>query len=154
MKENEAQGRSNPSAGVHVQPDGPTVVFLTVKTFKKQPWLADGIAHRLIRETWLETKAWLVSDYVLMPDHLHLFCILGELDVEIETWIKYWKREFHLKHSNEGWKFQSRGWHHRLRADESYAEKWQYMLENPVRKGLVREPTDYPYRGKVFDLQC
>src|SRR6478672_8443810 len=33
---------------------------------------------------------------------------------------------------------------HVLRSDESYAEKWDYVRENPVRAGLVRSSNDWP----------
>jgi hypothetical protein len=49
-------------------------------------------------------------------------------------------------------KFQSRGWHHRLRDGENYSEKWIYVQENPIRKGLVKRIEDWPFKGKVFDL--
>jgi len=29
---------------------------------------------------------------------------------------------------------------HLLRSDESYGEKWNYVLQNPVRAGLVSVP--------------
>ena len=50
------------------------------------------------------------------------------------------------------WKFQSRGWHHRLRDGESYSEKWRYVRENPLRKKLCQRIGDWPFQGKVFDL--
>jgi len=113
---------------------------------------ANPIAHRLLHQIWSEATAWLVGDYLLMPDHLHLFWAARELDFTIEKWIRYWKREFNLKHKRSDWKFQSRGWHHRLRDEESYSEKWLYVQENPVRKGLVRKMEEWPFKGKVYDL--
>jgi putative transposase len=38
---------------------------------------------------------------------------------------------------------------HVLRNDESYAEKWQYVVLNPVRKGFVSRHEDWPYAGEV-----
>ena len=102
--------------------------------------------------TWSEATAWLVGDYLLMPDHLHLFCAPRDLHFTIEEWIGYWKRQFSRKHGNEDWKFQSRGWHHRLRDGENYSEKWTYVQENPVRKGLIKRIEDWPFKGRVFDL--
>jgi putative transposase len=34
---------------------------------------------------------------------------------------------------------------HRLRSDESWREKANYILANPVRKGLVTEVSRWPY---------
>ena len=148
----EDAGRKNPAAGVHVHLGGPNWVLLTVTTKDREPWLANAKAHQLIHQTWLESTACLVSDYLLMPDHLHCFCSPYDLKFTIEGWIIYWKREFRRKHGNTDWKFQSRGWHHRLRDGESYAQKWLYVQENPIRKGLVTQIDGWPYKGRVHDI--
>lgn len=144
--------RRNPSPGVRIQLDGSNIVLLTVTCAKRKPWLANETAHRLLRETWTEATTWLVGDYLLMPDHLHCFCAPHDLRFTIETWIAYWKREFALKHQRAEWKFQSRGWHHRLRNGEHHTEKWLYVQENPLRKGLVQRIEDWRFKGRVFDL--
>jgi len=38
---------------------------------------------------------------------------------------------------------------HVLRSCESYAEKWNYVRDNPVRDGLVSSADDWPYAGEV-----
>jgi len=155
--------RENPASGVRVQLGQSNIVLLTINTEKREPWLANETAHQLLRQTWSGAKAWLVGDYLLMPDHLHLFCAPRDLHFTIETWIAYWKREFALKHkrlagtlappdAQPEWKFQSRGWHHRLRDGENYSEKWIYVQENPFRKGLVQKIEDWPFKGRIFDL--
>ncbi len=175
--------RQNPSPGVHVNLGQSNIVLLTVTTENREPRLANETTHRLLHETWAEATAWLVGDYLLMPDHLHCFCAPRDLKFTIEAWISYWKREFALKRkrlagtlaspdekggasalaSQAGgarlptslspeWQFQSRGWHHRLRDGESYSEKWLYVQENPVRKGLCKRIEDWPFKGRVFDL--
>ena len=144
--------RQNPASGVHVQLGQSNIVLLTVATENRKHWLDNETAHQFLCQTWSEATSWLVGDYLLMPDHLHLFCAPRDLSVSIETWIKYWKREFSLKHGRKDWKFQSRGWHHRLRDGESFSEKWIYVQENPLRKGLVQQIQDWPFKGRVFDL--
>jgi len=68
-------GRRSPAKGVHVSLAGPNWVFLTVCTQKRERWLATLSVQRALHEIWQHTAtAWLVSDYLLMPDHLHLFC--------------------------------------------------------------------------------
>jgi putative transposase len=128
---NELPQRSNPASGVHLDLGRSNIVLLTITTDKRKPWLANETAHRLLRETWKESTAWLVGDYLLMPDHLHCFCAPRDWQFTIEAWIKYWKREFSLKKrrlagtsaSPFEWKFQSGGWHHRLRNSESHSQK-------------------------------
>jgi putative transposase len=152
VEDNPLPIRQNPSPGVHIQFGQSNIVLLTITTEKRKPWLANPTAHRFLHQIWSEATAWLVGDYLLMPDHLHLFCAARELDFSIEKWIRYWKREFNLKHQRPEWRLQSRGWHHRLRDGENYSEKWLYVQENPVRKGLVPRMEDWPFKGKVFDL--
>ena len=144
--------RHNPAPGVHLYSGEANIVFLTVTTKDRSPWLATEMIRQWLHQTWSEARAWLVGDYLLMPDHMHLFCAPHDVQFEIETWISYWKREFRLKHGRAEWKFQSRGWHHRLRAGESYATKWRYVQENPVRHKLVQRMEDWPFKGRVFDL--
>ena len=41
---------------------------------------------------------------------------------------------------------------HVLRSRESYAEKWSYVRENPVRANLVAYAEEWPWQGFVdFD---
>jgi putative transposase len=142
-------GRKNPAAGVTIRFGEPNIVLLTVTTEDRTPWLADPVVHGLLCATWQEAKAWLVGDYLLMPDHLHAFCAPRDFSFPIEQWITFWKRDFRRRHGRENWRFQSRGWHHRLRHGEEHSTKWLYVQENPVRKGLVKTIHDWPYKGTV-----
>jgi len=108
--------------------------------------------HEALVLSWKRANAWLVGFYLVMPNHIHLFCSPQDEECEIEHWIAFWKREFRRLIGNKAPPFQSRGFHHRLRNDESYAEKWEYVRENPVRAGLVRDSDDWPYQGSLSDL--
>jgi len=144
--------RQNPSPGAHIHWGQSNIFFLTVTAHKRKQWLANAIAHKLLHETWSNATAWLMGDYLIMPDHIHAFCAPRDLNFTIEAWIAYWKREFALQHKNKDWKFQSRGWHHRIRNGENHSDKWRYMQENPVRKGLVKNSEGWRFKGRVFDL--
>jgi hypothetical protein len=41
---------------------------------------------------------------------------------------------------------------HLLRSDESYAEKWDYVFQNPVRAGLINHPEGWPYAGEIVRI--
>ena len=145
--------RNFPATGVHVLPAKETVVFLTVNTEKRASWLSNDFAHSALRQVWTEATAWLVGEYILMPDHLHLFCAPRDLTISIEAWMTYWKSQFRKQHHKPDWRWQSRGWHHRLRGHESYAQKWQYVWQNPVRRGLVPLAEQWPYWGRIYELR-
>jgi hypothetical protein len=38
---------------------------------------------------------------------------------------------------------------HILRSDQSYAEKWNYVRDNPVRVGLVKSADNWRYQGEI-----
>ena len=40
----------------------------------------------------------------------------------------------------------------RLAPRESYKQKWTYVLENPVRAGLVKEACEWRYQGEIYRL--
>ena len=45
--------------------------------------------------------------------------------------------------------WQRYGYEHVLRADEATFSVARYILENPIRAGLARSVTDYPYLGSI-----
>ena len=49
--------------------------------------------------------------------------------------------------------FQRDCWDRQLRTGESYAQKWEYVRNNPVRKGLVANACDWPYTGRMNILE-
>lgn len=146
-------GRSTPAKGVHLSDTGPNWVFLTVCTEHRERWLATSEAQGALHEIWKnKATAWLVSDYLLMPDHLHLFCAPHDLKFTIERWIGFWKASFTKLHLADG-RFQKGGFHHRLRDGEIYAQKWRYVRDNPVRHKLAKDAADWPYFGRVHDIR-
>jgi putative transposase len=144
--------RRTPAKRVHISLSGLNWVFLTVCTKDRERWLAQARVQRSLHEIWLHTAdAWLVCDFLLMPDHLHLFCAPGDPDIAIERWITFWKSQLTKALPGLG-QFQRAAFHHRLRTEESYAQKWQYVRENPVRAGLVGRPEDWPFQGRVHEI--
>lgn len=67
--------------------------------------------------------------------------------------MSYWKRLFTQRTPNPDWKWQARHWDTRLRRDENYAEKWDYVVQNPVRAGLVACAEDWPFQGEMNELR-
>ena len=56
-----------------------------------------------------------------------------------------------LGHAKPHW--QEGFFDHLLRRNESYAEKWEYVRQNPVRKDLCGRVEDWPYQGEMFPLE-
>ena len=133
----------------------PVIIFLTVCTKNKKPFLANEPVHKLLWEAWSIADSWLVGRYVLMPDHLHFFCSpTMNIPVSLMRWVSFWK-----SHASRHWPnpdhapvWQTNYWDTQLRKEESYSAKWQYTLENPVRAGLVEQASDWPHQGELHLL--
>jgi REP element-mobilizing transposase RayT len=85
--------------------------------------------------------------YVIMPDHLHLF-VRGGRNFRLATWVGGLKRAMSVEFKSQHL-WQPGFFDHILRSDESYAAKWNYVRDNPVRGGLVQAADDWPYQGEV-----
>ena len=144
--------RKRPAHGVYISDSKPTIVFITVCTKDRQPWLADEEYHGILLELWGDSSAWIVGRYVIMPDHIHLFASPSDQEYSLERWIQYWKSFFSRRKRNPAHKWQSGHWDRRLRSGESYDNKWEYVRNNPVRHGLVEKSEDWPFQGEVYVL--
>ena len=129
-----------------------TIVFVTVCAKNRQSLFGSSKAHDLLVNVWREAGAWLVGRYVIMPDHIHLFCSPGKPDYPaLAKWVQYWKslasRRWPQPCPNPLW--QKSFWDTQLRRGESYAEKWNYVRNNPVRDGLCVTPEEWPWQGEL-----
>jgi REP element-mobilizing transposase RayT len=89
-----------------------------------------------------------VGKYVIMPDHIHLF-VRGSPNFLLSSWIGGLKRALSVALGLRDGLWQPGFFDHVLRSDESYAEKWRYVRDNPVRAGLVVKSEDWPYQGEI-----
>ena len=147
-------GRKTPAGGAHVFIGHTNIFFVTVNAKDRVEWMNQTAVQSALVEIWRdEAKAWRVGYYLLMPDHLHLFCAPFDLHFGIDQWISFWKRQFSRRYPNEAWEWQRRAFHHRMRDRIEYEEKLAYVRENPLRKGLVKTPEDWPFQGRLHDIQ-
>ena len=88
-------GRKHPiHLDVQNRRDTPLIVYLTVCTKRRKPILANPETHELLRGAWRDARSWLVGRYVVMPDHIHLFCAPEESERQpLLQWVKYWKSQ-------------------------------------------------------------
>ena len=152
MSLNPSIGRRTPSRGVKIEPGQPTILFLTVCATRPANWLASQTVHNSLASLWRSADTWLVGDYLLMPDHIHLFCSPRDLRFTVDRWVAYWKSQFSRQYTNSEWIWQRTSFHHRLRTPEEYREKLAYVRANPVRKALVPAPELWPFAGKINTL--
>jgi REP element-mobilizing transposase RayT len=117
--------------------------------------LATPKAHAAIVKAWGQASSWLVGRYVILPDHVHLFCTSTTIDgPPLERWMRYWKSLVTktLK-AGSGTVWQRHHWDRQLRSGESYDSKWDYARSNPVRHGLIAEADAWLYPGELNELR-
>jgi putative transposase len=136
------------------------LVFLTAVTSQRRPLLASQGAFQILTEIWRSSgdlDGWYVGDYLLMPDHVHLFA-RGAIDAKpLASWVGSWKsvssRRLKVTIGANPPIWQADYFDRFLRSRESYRDKWDYVALNPVRKKLCERPEDWPWKGRlnVFD---
>lgn len=145
----------------HLRPFAPQpIVFITAVTADRRPCLADKAALAALTEIWQaspEVDGWFVGDFLLMPDHVHLFA-RAALDARpLAQWVGSWKslsaRRLKTEPGFAPPLWQRDYFDRFLRSADDYSEKWNYVAHNPVRQGLCAAFGDWPWRGRLFDLQ-
>jgi putative transposase len=131
----------------------PPLFFVTFNSYRRLKIVADTAVHeRLIAFARNgEARGIALGRYVLMPDHVHLF-VQGSPDFVLSQWVRLLKRDLSKALAPPGPHWQSGFFDHLIRNSESYSQKWEYVVENPVRAGLVSTADEWPYQGELVRL--
>lgn len=127
----------------------PRVVFLTICTASRHPWLAKPSLASVVRdEIKVLHETHPVLGFCLMPDHLHL--LFGTAGDRLPSVVGRFKgrasrKVRQLEPELEVW--QPGYWDHVIRRDDGLLKTLQYLLLNPVRAGLADEWWTYPWLG-------
>lgn len=136
------------------------IIFLTAVTLERRAVLACQPAFAALTAIWQRSPGldgWFVGDYLLMPDHVHLFARAAIDAKPLAIWTKTWKslsaRQLKQPLGLTASLWQRDYFDRFLRSSESYSKKWDYVAYNPVRARLCMRPEDWPWKGRLFDLQ-
>lgn len=127
------------------------IVFVTVCTKNRSPRLASPEMHQSLLQAWNGARNWLVGRYVILPDHIHLFCAPGVYPpAPLLNWVRYWKSQV-AKQTGNGSEmlWQKNFWDTQLRQSDSYQARWEYVKGNPVRHNLVPITEEWSYQGEL-----
>jgi len=123
--------------------------FLTTVVAGRRPIFAKRELANVMLDVirWLDNSGrFLVDAAVVMPDHLHIAGMLGQdtLDKYMHSLKSYSANK--LSQQGVATPIWQRGFHdHALRDDEDHRVRVDYLIDNPVRGGLVRHAVDYPF---------
>ena len=134
--------------------------FITCCVRNREPVLAAPRVAAVLVAAWETAPSvygWTIGRYVVMPDHVHFFtapCRDGAktLSQFIASWKRWTKRQIRQA-ALASFEWQAEFFDHLLRSDESYGQKWEYVVANPVRAGLVSRPEEWPFQGELKVLE-
>jgi len=136
------------------------VYFITTCTHDRQQRLTSGQVVSILIDEWRKARlrhGWMVGRYVVMPDHAHFFCAPEPVGKSLSDFIGAWKR-WTSKRVNQHLGGHGRLWQEEffdrvLRSNDSYNQKWHYVMENPARAGLISSAEDWPWQGEIEILR-
>ena len=136
-------------AAPHRGNTGYSVYFITASTFQRRLLFDKESMARLFVEVlfhYRDHKNYLLHEFVLMPDHLHL---LISPALSLERSLQLIKGGFSYRAKKE-LGFASGIWEksfydRRVRGVEDYYNFKQYIRQNSIKRRLVSAPADYPY---------
>ncbi len=157
MNQNPDPGHPNRKHPAHHPPleqhNKPIIIFLTVCAHQRRKILAAEHVQVALIDIWMSSRQWMVGRYVVMPDHIHLFCWpIGKEAESVAQWTTYWKRAVSRALPDLQPIWQRDCWDTQLRRHENYTEKWHYVRNNPVRAGLVETADEWPFQGELNHL--
>jgi putative transposase len=138
-----------------------TAFFVTSNTFHRikaftQPDVADKAIQELKKAAI--KYGWKVYVFCFMPDHLHFLTMPNGPKTNKNSLIRLMSG---FKQTTGYWYAQKYGtplWHksyhdRAVRGEEEFVAFFNYILENPVKAGLVAHWKDYPYSGIDTQLE-
>jgi putative transposase len=95
-----------------------------------------------------------IHAYCVMPDHMHVLAAAASDRSNLVKFVESFKQEtaigFGRRVHRPLWQFKY--YDRILRGADSADRVAWYIWLNPVRKGLCRKPTDYPFLGSFTEL--
>jgi len=127
--------------------------FLTFSCYQRKPLLARPGAYATferILESVRKKHQFVVVGYVLMPEHVHLLVNeprISTLATAIQVLKQMTSRA--LKHTSDDQFWLHRYYDFNVHSRAKTIEKLRYMHRNPVVRGLVETPKDWPQSSFV-----
>ncbi|MBI4265902.1 MAG: transposase [Acidobacteria bacterium] len=125
---------------------------VTCCTFERHPWftnvtIVDRVRTQLLKDA--RRHLFDVSAYCFMSDHVHLLLEAIGATSDLRCLIGGWKQRTGYEHARATRRrlWQPGYYDHVLRHDEDRLETIAYIVGNPVRKGMVRDPAEYQFWG-------
>ena len=150
------RSRSNRLCNYDYSKDRPIHVTICAEN-KEDIFGSEGNAKIVIDELLNTAKnlRFKILCYCLMPDHLHVIVSPGASALPLSKFLNVFKgrttRVFKYKENlKKIW--QRSAFDHVIRTEENLKAVIEYIMNNPVRKGIVQKADEYPY-SEWFDVE-
>jgi putative transposase len=125
---------------------------ITCCTLGRHRWFATASVVDAVRTQLLQiasAERFEIPAYCFMPDHVHVLATGACADSDLRRFIGSWKQKSGYAHcqSTSSRLWQGGFYDHVLRQEEDRAAVIRYLLENPIRAGLVQDLQQYPHWG-------
>ena len=120
--------------------------FLTFSCFHRLPYLSSVKAKQLFEDALERTREryrFVVAGYVIMPEHVHLL-VNEPLRAPLSKAIQALKLSVSLR-SPERPFWLAHYYDFNVSTHDKFIEKLRYIHRNPVTRGLVEKPEDWPW---------
>ncbi len=132
---------------------GDADIHLTLCADSSSPFANDDIAAMVCEnvEFYSRKLGYRLYGFTLMPDHLHVLFSPADSGRPLKDWLRdfksYTSHRFRKQTGRQLW--QESAYDHVCRAEETAERVLAYIIENPVRAGLVERWRDWPWT-RVF----
>ncbi len=123
--------------------------FVTFSCHHRDPLLVNPHSRDIFEQTLERVRRWygfFVSAYVVMPEHVHLLISEPEraqLSVALQMLKQNTGRQLRPPEGGPFW--QPRYYDFNVWSEAKRIEKLRYIHRNPVKRGLVKRPEDWPW---------
>lgn len=132
--------------------------FVTSTIAQKRKLLQSNRAARLFIDVlynYRTQQKYLLHAFVVMPDHFH--ALITVRSISIERAVQLIKGGFAF-HAGKEFGFQSPVWERgfsevRIHESDHFERVRHYIHDNPVRRNLVKEPSQYPYSSACIEFE-
>ena len=145
--------------------------FITFSCYRRQPFFLDARTYDLFPvclERMRQHFQMLVYGFVVMPEHVHLLLSEPEkrtladavhflklsFTKRLRSQVSAQKTGANLGHGSSGSFWQRRYYDRNVRDHREFVAALKYIHRNPVKRGLVEKPEDWPwssYRHYALD---
>ncbi|RKX29035.1 MAG: hypothetical protein DRP47_02740 [Candidatus Zixiibacteriota bacterium] len=135
-----------------------TARFITFSCYRRRKYMTDVTTVMILLyqlKTLRSNHAVKILGYVVMPDHVHLVLLppdgsklgvlIGQLKGRSAHEIIRTRKDIIQRSSGQPAIWQRRCYDHNCRTPDVVIEKIRYCHNNPVSRGLVGEPGDWPW---------